>query len=142
MLIDASLLLYSVDSLSPEHERASVWLAEQLNGDRRVGIPWESLTAFVRIGTNPRATTRPLQPAKAWRFVEAWLAAAPVWIPVPTESHADVLGDLIRTHRIGGNLIPDAHLAALAIEHGLELCSTDTDFARFPEIRWRNPLLG
>jgi toxin-antitoxin system PIN domain toxin len=142
MLIDASLLLYSVDSLSPEHERASVWLAEQLNGDRRVGIPWESLTAFVRIGTNPRATTRPLQPAEAWRFVEAWLAAAPVWIPVPTESHADVLGDLIRTHRIGGNLIPDAHLAALAIEHGLELCSTDTDFARFPEIRWRNPLLG
>jgi toxin-antitoxin system PIN domain toxin len=142
MLIDASLLLYSVDSLSPEHERASVWLAEQLNGDRRVGIPWESLTAFVRIGTNPRATTRPLQPAEAWRFVEAWLAAAPVWIPVPTESHADVLGDLIRTHRVGGNLIPDAHLAALAIEHGLELCSTDTDFARFPEVRWRNPLLG
>jgi toxin-antitoxin system PIN domain toxin len=142
MLIDADLLLYSVDSLSPEHDRATAWLTEQLNGDRRVGIPWESLTAFIRIGTNPRATTRPLQPAEAWRFVEAWLAAAPVWIPLPTESHADVLGDLIRTHRVGGNLIPDAHLAALAIEHGLELCSTDTDFARFPEVRWRNPLLG
>jgi toxin-antitoxin system PIN domain toxin len=141
MLIDANMLLYSVDDLAPEHDRAAAWLTEQLNGDRRIGIPWESLTAFVRIATNPRATTRPLPSVQAWRFVEDWLAADPVWIPVPTDRHVDVLGSLIRTHRIGGNLISDAHLAALAIEHGLEVCSADTDFARFPEVRWRDPLL-
>jgi hypothetical protein len=142
MLIDANLLLYSVDTAAPEHQQAKTWLTEQLNGGRRVGLPWESLTAFVRITTNPRATHRRLPPLDAWRFVDDWLRADPVWIPVPTERHADVLGALIRTHRVGGNLVPDAHLAALAIEHGLELCSTDTDFARFPEIRWRNPLVG
>jgi uncharacterized protein len=141
MLIDANLLLYSVDRLAPEHDRAAAWMLEQLNGDRRVGIPWESATAFVRISTNPRATTRPLQPHEAWRFVEDWLAADPVWIPVATERHADVLGTLMRTHRISGSLVSDAHLAALAIEHGLEVCSADTDFARFPEVRWRNPLI-
>lgn len=139
-LIDANLLLYSVDASAPEHARASAWLTDQLNGEGRVGIPWESLTAFTRIATNPRATTRPLGPSDAWRFVDEWLAADPVWVPGPTDRHADVLGALVRTHRVTGNLVADAHLAAIAIEHGLEVCSADTDFARFPEVRWRNPL--
>jgi len=65
-----------------------------------------------------------------------------VWVPVPTERHADVLGGLVRKYHLAGNLVPDAHLAAMAIEHGLEVCSADTDFARFPEIRWHNPLAG
>ena len=142
MLIDANLLIYAADALAPEHARASAWMTEQLNGDRRVGIPWQSLTAFVRIATHPRATATPLRPADAWQFVDDWLACDQVWIPVPTDRHATILGSLVRTHRVSGNLVPDAHLAALAIEHGLEVCSADADFARFGEIRWRNPLTG
>jgi uncharacterized protein len=141
VLIDANLLLLAVDARAPSHPRAASWLTEQLNGDRRVGIPWESLTAFVRISTHPRASDRPLRPAAAWSFVEDWLAAPAVWIPTPSDRHAAVLGSLIRDHQLTGNLVPDAHLAALAIEHGLEVCSADTDFARFPEVTWRNPLV-
>jgi len=140
MLVDANILLFAIDRMSPFHERASSWLADQLNGDRRVAIPWESLTAFMRIATNPRATDRPLKPAAAWGFVEDWLASPVVWTPVPTEDHAALLGGLIQRYALGGTLIPDAHLAALALEHGLEVCSADTDFARFTEVRWRNPL--
>ena len=140
MLLDANLLIYAVDETLPEHQRASTWLADQLNGDRRIGLAWESLTAFLRITTHPRATTRPLQPADAWRYVLDWLAVDLVWTPVATVRHADVLAGLLDRYRIAGNLVPDAHLAALAIEHGLEVCSADTDFARFTEVRWRNPL--
>ena len=140
MLVDANLLLYAVDAASPWHTRAAAWLTEALNGDRRVGIPWESLTAFVRIATHPRASDRPLSAEQAWSFVDDWLAAPTVWIPTPTERHREVLGSLIRKYQVTGNLVPDAHLAALAIEHGLEICSADTDFARFDEIRWRNPV--
>jgi Predicted nucleic acid-binding protein, contains PIN domain len=142
MLIDANLLLFAVDVSAPNHERAAAWLAEQLNGDRRVGLPWESLTGFVRIATHPRASEHPLKPDDAWQFVTDWLSAPTVWVPVPTEHHAEVLGGLVRKYHLAGNLIPDAHLAAIAIAHGLEVCSADTDFARFPEIRWRNPLAG
>jgi toxin-antitoxin system PIN domain toxin len=140
MLVDANLLLYAVDSRSPDHERAAKWLSDQLNSDRRVALPWESLAAFVRIATHPRASSRPLDSAAAWRFVEEWLAVSTVWIPVPTDQHATVFGRLVAKYRLAGNLIPDGHLAALAIEHGLELASVDTDFARFSELRWVNPL--
>ena len=140
MLVDANLLLFAADRTAHSHLRAAAWLEERLNGDRRVGLPWESLTAFVRIATHPRASTHPLTPAEAWNFVDAWLSAPASWIPQPTEAHADVLGRLIRSYRLSGNLIPDGHLAALAIEHGLEICSADTDFARFTEIRWQNPI--
>ena len=140
MLIDANLLLFAVDSSAPLHRRAASWLTDQLNSDRRTGIPWQSLTAFLRISTHPRASDRPLPSDTAWRLVEDWLDVPTVWIPTPTERHAEVLGGLVRKHRLAGNLIPDGHLAALALEHGLELCSADTDFARFTEVRWVNPL--
>ena len=140
MLIDANLLIYAVDVTAPEHDKASAWLTDQLNGDRRVGLPWESLMAFLRITTHPRATADPLQPADAWRFIRDWLAVDVVWVPVATERHADVVGGLVGRYRISGNLVPDGQLAALAIEHGLEICSADTDFARFTEVRWRNPI--
>ena len=142
MLVDANLLLFAVDQTAAAHDVAASWLTEQLNGDRRVGLPWESLTAFVRIASNPRAYEHPLRPDDAWRQVGAWLAVSTVWIPTATDRHANVLGALIRRYQLSGNMIPDAHLAALAIEHGLEVCSADTDFARFTEIRWRNPLAG
>jgi len=142
MLVDANLLLFAVDSGSPYHGRAAAWLAEQLNGDRRIGLPWESLTAFTRIATHPRATSSPLSPTDAWQFIEEWLSVPTVWIPVPTDEHASVLGSLVGKYRLAGNLVPDGHLAALALEHGLELASADTDFARFTELRWVNPLAG
>jgi uncharacterized protein len=140
MLIDASLLLFAVDRSSPFHEAAAVWLTGVLNGSRRVGIPWPSLAAFVRISTHPRASERPLSPEVAWRHVEAWLACDPVWIPGPTERHAETLGGFVVSYQLRGNLVSDAHLAALASEHGLTVFSADTDFARFREIRWVNPL--
>lgn len=140
MLLDANLLLIAVDTAAPDHERAAAWLTDRLNGERRVGMPWESLSAFLRIATHPRASVRPLEPAAAMRFIEDWLAVPTVWTPTPTERHAAVLGELVRRHRLAGNLIPDARLATLAIEHGLEVCSADTDFARFTEVRWHNPL--
>ncbi|HEX8132044.1 MAG TPA: TA system VapC family ribonuclease toxin [Actinomycetes bacterium] len=140
MLVDANLLLIAVDRSSPFHGAAAAWLTGALNGARRVGIPWPSLAAFLRISTNPRASEHPLAPDDAWRHVEAWLACDPVWIPAPTERHAEILGALVVTYQLRGNLVSDAHLAALAIEHGLTVCSADTDFARFREIQWVNPL--
>ena len=140
MLIDANLLIYAVDATTPEHRKATQWLTRQLNGDRRVGLPWESLIAFLRITTHARAMAQPLRPADAWRFIEDWLAVDLVWVPVATDRHGEVLAGLIERYRVSANLVPDAHVAALAIEHGLEVCSADTDFARFTEIRWRNPI--
>lgn len=142
MLVDANILLFAVDRASPSHEAAANWLTDRLNGPARVGFPWQSLGAFLRISTHPRASAQPLQSAEAWQHVEAWLGAGPAWIPQPTERHADILGGLIRKYQLRGNLISDAHVAALAIEHGLSVCSADTDFARFPELRWENPVAG
>lgn len=140
ILVDANLLLYARDSTSSQHAVAISWLTERLNGIERVGLPWESLVAFARISTHPRVFAHPLTPAEAWAQVREWLAARPAWIPLPTQQHAEVLGELVERHHVGGNLISDAHLAALAIEHGLIVCSADSDFARFPELNWRNPL--
>ncbi len=140
MLLDASLLIFAHDASSPFHERARTWVEEQLNGPRRVAIPWPSVLAFLRITTNPRVSDRPLGPAQAWRHVETWFASPVVWEPVPTEGHRALLGRMVVDLHLTANLIPDAHLAALALEHGLEVCSADGDFARFPGLRWHNPL--
>lgn len=140
MIVDANLLLYAVDESAGRHRDARRWLEDTLNGDVQVGLPWASLLAFVRIATHPRASDRPLSASRAWEIVEGWLGAPTVWIPEPTARHADVLGSLVRRYGLTGNLIPDAHLAALAAEHGIALASTDTDFARFTEIRWVDPL--
>jgi toxin-antitoxin system PIN domain toxin len=140
MLLDANLLLYAVHRRAREHSTAAAWLTEQLNGPRRVGLPWQSLAAFQRIATHPRAFARPLTPTVAWDRVADWLAAPVAWIPEPGPKYAQLLGALLVSHDVRGNLVPDAQLAALALEHGLTICSTDTDFARFTEVRWTNPL--
>jgi toxin-antitoxin system PIN domain toxin len=140
MLVDANLLLYAVHRGAEQHERASAWLTQQLNGPRRFGLPWQSLTAFLRISTHPRAFERPLSPKTAWERVTDWLGAPVAWIPQPGAEHAQILGELVATYEVRGNLVPDAALAALAIEHGVALVSTDTEFARFRELRWHNPL--
>lgn len=140
MLVDANILLYAVDERSRFHDVARQWLEGALNGSRRVAIPWVSLTAFVRISTHARAMDEPLDPAAAWALVDAWLDADPVWIPQPGTGHREILGRLIQELDLRGNLVSDAVLAALCIEHGLEIVSADSDFARFDEIIWTNPL--
>lgn len=140
-LVDANILVYSVDSTSAFHDRARRWLEDALNGNARVGLPWSSIVAFLRITTHPRAVTHPLTTVDAWAHVDDWLACDTAWIPVPSERHASIMGELFVRHDLGANLTPDCHIAALAIEHGLEVFSNDSDFARVPELRWTNPLI-
>ena len=140
MLVDANLLLFAVNEAASQHRRARDWLVAQLNGSRRVGLPWQVLGAFLRIATHPRAFERPLGAEQAWAHVVHWLDAPVAWIPEPGPHYANLLGGLIVRHDLRANLIPDAQLAALALEHGIAIASTDTDFARFEEIRWQNPL--
>jgi toxin-antitoxin system PIN domain toxin len=141
ILVDANLLIYAHSSNFPQHTAAREWLDEQINGVVQVGLPWVCLLAFLRVTTNPRMFPRPHPMAKAWEQVSAWLACETVWMPGPTERHAGVLAALLAQPGIHGNLVSDAHLAALAIEHGLTLCSADGDFARFASLRWLNPLV-
>ncbi len=140
MIVDANLLLYAVDELSPHHERAAGWLTGALNGDQRVGLPWQTLGAFLRLATHPRITATPLSADAAQGFVDRWLAAGPAWIPSATEATARIYAGLARRHGITGNLVPDAQLAAIAIEHGVHVASADADFARWPEVTWVNPV--
>ena len=141
ILVDANILVYSHVKSLAQHEPARDWLDRQLNGSTRVGLPWASLLAFLRLVTNSRIFERPETILDAWRHVRRWLVCEPAWIPQPTERHADLLGGLLALPGLHGNLVPDAHLAALALEHGLTLYSTDGDFARFPKLRWSNPLM-
>ena len=140
MLVDANVLLYSVDRSSPFHERARNWLTAALNGDRRVGIPWTSQWAFLRIATNPRASRNPLTPAEAWEHIDGWLDAPATWVPEPGRGHREILRDLITRLDLRAGLVSDAALAAICIEHGLDIVSADSDFARFTDLRWVNPV--
>jgi toxin-antitoxin system PIN domain toxin len=140
ILVDANIIVYAHVRGFPQHESARAWLDAQLNGNSPVGLPWHSLLAFLRIVTNPRVFQSPETMADAWKQVEEWLDCDPVWVPEATERHREVLGALLAGPGMQANLVPDAHLASLAIEHGLMLCSTDGDFARFPSLRWQNPL--
>ena len=142
MLIDANILLYAYIQSFDQHEAAHAWLDDQLNGSARIGLPWESLLAFVRLATNPRLFVPAVRTATAWQQVLNWLACDTTWIPLPTERHSDRVGELLALPGVQGKLVPDAHLAALAIEHGLTLCSSDGDFARFPGLKWINPLVA
>lgn len=140
ILIDANILVYAHVSSFAQHRVAREWLDRQLNGPAPVGLPWASVLAFLRLVTNSRVFEHPESMADAWGQVQAWLACETVWSPEATERHADVLGEILKLPGMRGNLVPDAHLAALAIEHGLTLCSTDGDFARFRALRWLNPI--
>src|SRR5271165_2781022 len=140
ILIDVNLLVYAWDSTSPSHEAARTWIDAKLSEPGRVGLPWESTLGFLRVVTNPRIFKLPATIGRAWRQVEDWLNCENAWIPHAGAQHKVVLDGLLRNLGGGPNLIPDAHLAALAIEHGLTLCSSDGDFARFKGLRWLNPL--
>lgn len=138
-LVDTNVLLYAHVRSFPQNGAARAWLDDQLGGRGRVGLPWESLLGFVRLVTSPRVFPRPESVADAWAQVEAWLSAPLAWIPTATDQHRQVLARLMPVVTKAA-LVPDAHLAAMAIEHGLELASSDGDFARFPGLRWINPL--
>lgn len=139
VLIDANLLLWAHHRQFPAHENARAWWAEMVSTAPMVGIPWPSILAFVRMSTHQRALERPLDEATARSVVDGWLAQPSVRVPVPTERHAALFGDLLVRGKAGGNHSTDAHLAALAIEWGLVLVSADRDFARYPGLRWHDP---
>lgn len=140
ILVDANLLIYAFDAASPHHVSARRWLDGCLNETARVALPWTSLLAFLRIVTNPRVMQRPVSMAIARAQVSSWLECPAVWIPAPGDRHAEILDSLLAAPGVQGNLVTDAHIAALAIEHGLQVHSTDSDFARFPKLDWVNPL--
>ena len=140
MIVDANVLLYARNADDPHHDVARGWIESALNGDTRVGLPWQTLGAFLRIVTNARAFPDPLTPDEAWHQVEEWLDAPRAWVPQPSPEYRRVLGRLLQAHQVQGPLVTDAQLAALAIDHGVALVSSDADFARFTELRWIDPL--
>lgn len=142
ILVDANLLVYAHVTSYPQHDAARDWLEARLAGAPRVGLPWASLLAFVRLVSNPRVFTEPEPVTDAWSQVEAWLDAEASWVPVPTRRHRETLRACMTSPGLRANDVPDAHLAALAIEHGLALASTDAGFARFERLNWVDPLRG
>jgi toxin-antitoxin system PIN domain toxin len=139
-LPDVNLLLYAVDEASPHHDRAQPWLENTLSGTEEIGFAWSVLLGFVRISTNPVVFGQALSAAEALDLVDSWLAQPVATVARPSSRHASVLRRLLEPLGTAGNLTTDAHLAALAIEHGAELLSRDTDFSRFEGLRWRDPL--
>ncbi len=141
-LPDVNLLLYAIDEESPSHDRAREWLEAALSGTEEIAFAWVVLLGFLRISTKPTAIEQPLQPGDAMDHIDEWLMQPVATIVHPTSGHATVLRQLLQPLGTAGNLTTDAHLAALAVEHGAELCSSDNDFSRFEGVRWVNPLAG
>jgi toxin-antitoxin system PIN domain toxin len=139
-VLDANLLLYATDERSPRHGAARAWLTEQLTGDDTIAFAWGTLLAFLRVSTSPRVFGRPLSADRAFAVIDSWLAQPCAVVVHPGERHSLLVRQLLRPLGTAGNLVADAHLAAIAIEHGAELNSCDTDFARFAGLRWVNPL--
>jgi toxin-antitoxin system PIN domain toxin len=141
MLVDTNILLYAEDATNPNHEAARLWWDGMLSGTDDVYLSWSVLTAFIRIGTNRRVFKKPLTVAEAAARVQSWLDQPCTRIITPTERHWIILRELLEKGQATANLVSDAHLATLAIEYGCKLYSTDSDFSRFPSLKWRNPLI-
>lgn len=140
ILVDANLLLYAEDSLSERHEAAREWWDAQLSGSEPVGLCWPVLNAFIRIGANPRLHLRPLTLKEATERVQSWLDQPCVRLFQPTDQHWTIFQQMLTSGNAVGNLVSDAHLAALAVEHNCVLHSTDADFSRFRGLKWKNPV--
>ena len=140
ILVDANLLIYAIDADSPHHAKARPWLEELLSGTTVVGLAWIVILAFIRITTRAGILRKPLSPERAMEFVDAWLNQPYVTAVGPGDHHWPVLRNLLQTTGAAGNLVADAHLAAMAIEHGAAIYSTDHDFRRFPGVEHINPL--
>jgi uncharacterized protein len=139
-LLDANLMIYAYDSSSPHHERARSWLENALGGPEPVRLSWSTIRAFLRVTTNARLLETPLAMADAVAIVDDWLAQPSVGVLEPGSQHWRILKHLLSAAQVRGPLVTDTHLAALAIEHGATLETTDRDFTRFPGLRFENPL--
>jgi hypothetical protein len=140
ILVDANLLLYAVNRDLSQHLRSRAWLEEVLSGNENVGLPWVVILAFLRLTTNARVFEKPLAVEQAVAYIEEWLAQPQVTAVIPGKGHWLILHNLLTVSGTGGNLTTDAHIAALAIEHGYTVYSTDNDFRRFSGLRHVNPL--
>ena len=140
ILPDINLLVYAYNRDAPAHAGARAWWEGLLGSNEPVGIPWAVSCGFIRLMTHPAVLMTPLDPKRAVAHVHSWLERANVEVLDPGPRHLDLLGRLLGSLRVAGNLTTDAHLAALAIEHQCELHSNDGDFGRFSGLRWRNPL--
>jgi hypothetical protein len=142
IVVDVNLLLYAVDQGAPHHERAHHWWRSALAGRETIGLPWSTMLAFLRLTTNRRIFARPLDVEQAFDLLETWTAQHHV-VPIgPTPRHLALVRGFLQSAGTAGNLVTDAHLAALAVEHGATLCSADADFTRFPGLKWTNPLIA
>jgi hypothetical protein len=139
-VIDANVLLYAYNTDAPQQRSAARWLAKLLDSGEVIGLPWITIWAFIRISTNSRIQTNPRPAAEAFAIMREWLAQPGVVPLHPGPLHMEILEKLVRDHGEGGPLVTDAVLAALAVENGAALASTDRDFRRFPDLRWINPL--
>jgi hypothetical protein len=140
ILVDASLLLYAYHPRADQHDASRAWLEGVLSGSTLVRFAWVTLWAFLRISTNPRVFERPLTIPEAEAAVASWLSQPLAGMLEPGDRHWGILRDLMRTGQAVGPLVMDAAVAAIALEHGATLHTTDRDFARFPGLRWTNPL--
>jgi uncharacterized protein len=140
IVVDANLLIYSYDLDSAHHKKSLSWLEELLSGVEAVGLPWQSVSAFLRVITNRRLSGMRVTLEQAVQVVDEWLQQPNVQILVPADQHWSVLKQMILEGRASGPLVSDAEIAAITIEHGAVLHTTDRDFARFPGLRWKNPL--
>jgi len=138
-VVDANVLLYAVNEDSTKHEESREWLDSALSGGATVGFSWIVLLAFIRLSTKAGIFPRPLTLTEALGVVEAWLAQPAAVVVEPTVRHASVLADLLQAVGFGGNLVNDAHLAALAVEHHGQVVTFDLDFDRFTGVKWENP---
>jgi len=140
IVLDANLLLYAYDSDSQQHARARAWVEQVFSDGTPLGLPWQTVTAFLRITTNPRLSGKRFAPEEAVEIVSRWLEQPNVRLLSPGDQHWFILRQMLLEGQARGPLVSDAHLAALTIEYGGILHTTDRDFARFPGLRWNNPL--
>jgi len=140
ILIDANLLLYAYNKSSEHQVRAREWLEDMFSKPQPVRLAWVTIVTFLRIGTSSRAYPHPLTNKQANDIVSSWLIQPSVDILSPGEGHWEILSGLLNKSQALGSLVTDAHLAALAIEHGAILCTSDQDFTRFSGLQWKNPL--
>lgn len=138
---DLNLLLFAYNSYAPQHTKARAWWEAALNGRELIGLPHEVTLGFVRIATNPKLGQSCVTLAAAREVVDVWLGAPVVRVLLPQENHSVKVLHLLEASQSGGQLATDASLAVYAIENRARLCSNDSDFARFPGLDWKNPLL-
>ena len=139
-ILDANILIYAYNEDAPQRRAAAEWIEQLFNGPEMIGLPWTTIWAFLRISTNARAWPKPISVDDAFAAIQDWLGRPNVAIIQPGARHAELLEKLVREGNASGPLVSDAALAALAMENGAALASTDRDFSRFPGLRWINPL--